>query len=207
MRKHVQLNQWFFERQTLRACACSSQLRGVTRNRDDRRMANKPKPPPPGPIDEEATLMRLLRTPYKRRVPIKSKLVTTEQPASSKRKLDEFQRRQMKDRDARIPELFVHVRAVVDLVEQIWRYPFTPPQPKDKPKPKIVPASESKQIRLPTFDKPKLAYTIREVRGLIGISHTSIYNDIRKGKLRSVKYGKKTLIMAADLQAWLASWK
>lgn len=176
-------------------------------NRDDRRMANKPKRPPPGPIDEEATLMRLLRTPYKRRVPIKSKLVTTEEPASTKPKLGEFQRRQMKDRDARIPELFVHVRALVDLVEQIWRYPFMPPQAKDEPKPKTVLASESRQINLPMIDKPKLAYTIREVRGLIGISHTSIYNDIRKGKLRSVKYGKKTLIMAADLQAWLASWK
>jgi excisionase family DNA binding protein len=51
----------------------------------------------------------------------------------------------------------------------------------------------------------RLAYTIREACEVSGISKSSIYNSIRAGTLRPRKYGKRTLILADDLRAWLGS--
>lgn len=45
----------------------------------------KLKEPPPGPIDEEATLMRLLKTPHKDHAPLKATKVKPN-PASRTRK-------------------------------------------------------------------------------------------------------------------------
>jgi excisionase family DNA binding protein len=52
----------------------------------------------------------------------------------------------------------------------------------------------------------KLAYSIKEVRELIAISNSSIYKEIGEGRLRAVKRGNRTMILAADLQDWMSRW-
>lgn len=50
-----------------------------------------------------------------------------------------------------------------------------------------------------------LAYSIIEAAKTIGISRTSIYVEIAKGRLRVRKVGRRSLISDADLKAWLAA--
>jgi len=42
--------------------------------------------------------------------------------------MGKFQQEQMKRVDARIPDLFRHVRAAVDVLEQIMLHPYQPPR-------------------------------------------------------------------------------
>ena len=51
----------------------------------------------------------------------------------------------------------------------------------------------------------KLAYTIPEAGIVSGTGRTSIYEEIKAGRLRAVKRGRRTLILADDLRAWLNS--
>ena len=50
-----------------------------------------------------------------------------------------------------------------------------------------------------------LAYSIREAASTSGIGRTTIYNEIAAGRLRAVKRGRRTLILADDLKAWVAA--
>jgi excisionase family DNA binding protein len=50
----------------------------------------------------------------------------------------------------------------------------------------------------------KFAYAIADLPRISGIGRTSIYGAIKEGKLRAVKHGRRTLILAEDLKAWLA---
>jgi excisionase family DNA binding protein len=50
---------------------------------------------------------------------------------------------------------------------------------------------------------PKHAYTIPEVVRITGTSRTTIYAEIGADRLRAVKLGRRTLILAEDLQRWL----
>ena len=52
-------------------------------------------------------------------------------------------------------------------------------------------------------EEPRLIYRIPDITRLTGIGTTSVYADIKAGKLRIVKRGRMTLIMADDLKAWL----
>jgi hypothetical protein len=51
---------------------------------------------------------------------------------------------------------------------------------------------------------PKLSYTIRQAVQATGIGRTSLYDDIMSGVLPAHKRGKSTIIMTADLTAYLA---
>lgn len=67
------------------------------------------------------------------------------------------------------------------------------------------------------FDKPQLqdgadgrvtavAFTIRDFCATFGISRTSTYAEIRAGRLRAVRVGKRrTLILKVDAENWAAS--
>jgi excisionase family DNA binding protein len=54
-------------------------------------------------------------------------------------------------------------------------------------------------------DGRKLAYSINEIRQLVGVGRTSIFKAIKEGKLKVAKCGSRSLVLAGDLQQWLAS--
>jgi Helix-turn-helix domain len=58
---------------------------------------------------------------------------------------------------------------------------------------------------MPDSTLPKLAYTIDETRQLIPFGRTRIYELLRSGALRSRKHGKRRMILASDLTAFLDS--
>jgi excisionase family DNA binding protein len=51
----------------------------------------------------------------------------------------------------------------------------------------------------------KLAYSIAELPDLISLGRSQIYEEIRAGRLRTVKSGRRTLVLAEDLRSWLLS--
>ena len=51
----------------------------------------------------------------------------------------------------------------------------------------------------------KHAYTIPEVIRITETSRTTIYTEIGADRLRAVKLGRRSLILAEDLQRWLAA--
>ena len=50
-----------------------------------------------------------------------------------------------------------------------------------------------------------LSYSISAAAKASGISRTCIYEEISQERLRAVKRGRRTLILANDLKKWLAS--
>jgi excisionase family DNA binding protein len=59
----------------------------------------------------------------------------------------------------------------------------------------------------PPLQPAKLAYTIKQVRVMVGISRTNLCKAIKDGELKAEKYGRRTLILAEDLQRWIYSWR
>ncbi len=49
------------------------------------------------------------------------------------------------------------------------------------------------------------SYSIRQVSENTGLGRTSLYEEIKTGRLRAVKNGNRTLVLAEDLRSWLAS--
>jgi excisionase family DNA binding protein len=49
----------------------------------------------------------------------------------------------------------------------------------------------------------KAAYTVEEFAAVQPIGRTSLYRAIKAKKLRARKYGRSTIILAADAQAFL----
>jgi excisionase family DNA binding protein len=110
-----------------------------------------------------------------------------------------LQREQLRDIDPLFQEFFTHVHAVVDVLQQIM---LRPPAI-ENPKHETAPARET-QALIP-IGEYKLSYTIKEVCKYVGVGHSTLYKVIGNRKLRTVKLGNKTLILAKDLQEWLDS--
>ncbi len=51
----------------------------------------------------------------------------------------------------------------------------------------------------------KLSYTINEACESIGIGRTKLYREIDEGRIKPRKLGKRTIILADDLQNYLNS--
>ncbi len=53
------------------------------------------------------------------------------------------------------------------------------------------------------FGLAKAAYAVGETLDLLSIGRTSLYAAVKRGDLKSVKFGKKTLFYASDLASFL----
>jgi excisionase family DNA binding protein len=51
----------------------------------------------------------------------------------------------------------------------------------------------------------KLALTIEEAATAAGVGRTTLFEEIRQGRLIARKVGRRTIIATVDLEAWLTS--
>jgi excisionase family DNA binding protein len=49
------------------------------------------------------------------------------------------------------------------------------------------------------------AFAVREFCARYGICRQTFYDEIKRGRIRARKLGKKTIVMRADADAWAAS--
>ena len=52
-------------------------------------------------------------------------------------------------------------------------------------------------------EQQPLAVSIEDAAKASGLCRTKIYDDINSGRLRARKAGRRTVILVADLKAWL----
>lgn len=52
------------------------------------------------------------------------------------------------------------------------------------------------------MNQPKLAFSLTEFADAHGISRTSVYNEIRAGRLVISKVGRRSLVTAEHAAAW-----
>lgn len=110
----------------------------------------------------------------------------------------------MKHRDPRIGDLARHLRAAVDLWEQMMLRPFEPPEPSPPP-PEAKAAPPPPPHPPPLIPAERITYTVREAASALGIGRTSIWMAIKDGRLAAIKLGHRTLIPAESLRAWIAT--
>ena len=115
------------------------------------------------------------------------------------RGLSAFQMAQMKHRDARVFALCQHLRAAIDVLEQIASEPFQPPRKTAPDAPSVTPAPP------PEIPPEKLTYTMKEAAAALGVGRTTLWRAISDGKLAALKLGSRTLIPADALPQWVAS--
>jgi excisionase family DNA binding protein len=53
--------------------------------------------------------------------------------------------------------------------------------------------------------QPKFSFTIDEAAAATGLGKTRLYEEMHLGRLKAVKAGRRTLIPAASIDAWLAN--
>lgn len=113
----------------------------------------------------------------------------------------------MKGRDERISALCSHLRAAIDLLEDISQKPIqrdeAPPNEVALP----IPRSNSKEVVLgsPEAVPEKLAFTMKQASKTLGIGLTTLYKAMAHGDLKAVKVGNRTLITRDALDSWLAT--
>ena len=56
-----------------------------------------------------------------------------------------------------------------------------------------------------TTNAPKIAYSVSEAAKAASIGTTKLRLEIRSGRLRARKLGKRTLVTADDLKTWAAA--
>jgi len=117
------------------------------------------------------------------------------------RGLGDFQRAQMKHRDQRVFVLCQHLRAAIDVFEEIASVPHGEPRPTEVAPPPPSPPSPPPR-ELPA---EKLAYTVKEAAIALGLGKTTLYAAMKAGAFKVVKLGNRTLIPSDGLRAWFES--
>jgi hypothetical protein len=51
----------------------------------------------------------------------------------------------------------------------------------------------------------KLAYSVPEFLAAVSIGRTQFYEELKAGRLRAVKVGKRTLVPITEAERWLAT--
>ena len=122
------------------------------------------------------------------------------------RGLGDFQRRQMKRGDPRVPELFSHLRRIIDLLEDMVMHPHHQPEPTQPPapapKPQVATAAPISHAT-PAETPPPMLVSIKEARRLIGVGNTRIYELINAGTLETIYIGKRRLIRYSSIQEFV----
>jgi excisionase family DNA binding protein len=52
---------------------------------------------------------------------------------------------------------------------------------------------------------PRLLFTVADLGKATGLGRTTLYSEIKQGRLRAHKCGRRTLFYAADVEAWLGA--
>jgi excisionase family DNA binding protein len=55
------------------------------------------------------------------------------------------------------------------------------------------------------MDSTKEAYTVSEFCDCYGICRDTFYSEVKRGRLRALKLGKKTLVLKSDAESWAKS--
>jgi excisionase family DNA binding protein len=57
----------------------------------------------------------------------------------------------------------------------------------------------------PTMDTAKQAFAVREFCARYGICRQTFYDEVKRGRIKAKKLGKKTVILRSDAEKWAAS--
>jgi predicted DNA-binding transcriptional regulator AlpA len=52
------------------------------------------------------------------------------------------------------------------------------------------------------MDTPKDAFAVAEFCARHGICRATFYGEVKRGRLRALKLGKKTIVLKSDADAW-----
>ena len=56
---------------------------------------------------------------------------------------------------------------------------------------------------MPSIEIPRAALRVSEACSVLAISRSKLYLELATGRLRAVKCGRRTLIPATEIKAWL----
>ena len=72
-----------------------------------------------------------------------------------------------------------------------------------------IPFQESELLRMnesrQRLEDSRLAYTVEEALNLLSIGRNKLYAEAKAGRLKLRKSGRRTLVLADDLRAYIAS--
>ena len=60
-----------------------------------------------------------------------------------------------------------------------------------------------KSSTIKSFDELPLLLNVKEAAGLLGVSDTSIYDQIREKKFPHLRIGKRIMVPKTELQQWI----
>ena len=96
-------------------------------------------------------------------------------------------------RKRQVSELCRHLRAAIDILEEIASEP-------DKPVERGAPSSPPPHVPPLVIPPSKLAYSVKDVCALIGLSRSKIYALMASGELGSIRVARRQLRWPVERQ-------